>query len=309
MVNEKKSFVLLQKFKSTENMQLTKRTFLTFILLSFTISLFPQSTKDIEANKREMNKIRQSGEQYTSAIGDGETLSEAYENAYRNLAMNIYTEVRSTTSTTVSTTQSNGNLEGETTFSNQSEITTNLQISGTALIIGKPGVPNKKNNKYSVFVYIESSLADQIRAEKMQDVADKKKEQKEAELREEEALQREIDFYYRQGIYNLEKLSIGNALKSFFSGYVLSTGTYAKIEDGPADIVFANLIEQVLDNITVICEDNQFYEVNKSQKLFKKKLMFYYTVGEIRKKLDGLNFDYNDGYKYTSGATVRNKPY
>ena len=304
------NFVLLQKLLSTRYMKTIKLTLsLIFLLLGTTV--YAQNVEDIEANLKTMERIKKDTEHYIHESASDKSYELAIDKAVGLLARQIMTDVQSESTMTMEEKNINGEITGSTSFSNVIKTASDIRVTGyQSLLVGKP---TKKSNNYTAFVYITTERVSEIIEEQKQAEAKAAEETKQAKMKaareREKKLNDDVNFYYNQGLKSLSSLRIGNALKSFYSGYIISSGTQATIKrdgDQPADAVFIQLLDETLHNITIICEVDDEENLDKKATIFKKQLGFYYRSDDnILKKLDGLDFKYNDGNKYVNGARVR----
>lgn len=279
--------------------KMRKLCLIVIVLFSCHFCLTAQTAKDLEANRQIMNQVILDRDNNICAVGDGDTYEDALNDAIQKLAGQIYSHVESQTTNKLLSKTLDGDVTEETYFSSDFKSTTNLDLHGyQALPIE---IPSKKSRKYTIFVYIDIEKAEEI-------VAEQKRAEEEAKLMRAEKLKNDINFFYNQGMRSLSDLSIGNALKFFYSGYIIAAGTSVNIERNStlqsAETVFYQLLDETLDNIQVICELEEEEKIDKYQTSFTKQLGFYY--GNPLKKLDGLDFKYNDGNTFVNGARVRN---
>ena len=274
-----------------------KFTLFVIILFSLNLQLNAQSIKDLEANNRIMNEVILDND-YIYALGTGTTYDDAVNDAMKKLAIQIYSHVESQSTSTTTSTITNNDIIEETSFTNDFKSTTNLDLHGHQTLLIE--IPEKKVKDYTVFAYIDSKKAEEIMTEQ-------KLAEEEAIRARTEKLKNDVNFYYTEGMRSLSDLSIGNALKFFYCGYIISSGTRATIEKDsfvqPAEAVFHQLLSETLDNIKVVCEYEEEEQIDKYQISYTKHLGFYY--GDGVKKLDGLDFKYYDGNTFVNGARVR----
>ena len=294
------NFVLLQKILSKRRDMKTVKTVLSIIFLIFGSIAYAQDTDNIEANIKTMDKIINDSEHYLHETAKAESYEKAIDKALGMLARQIMTNVQSESTMIMQEQNLNGEIVSSITFSNVTNTISDVRVSGyQSLMVGKP---SKKSNKYTAFVYISSKKVAEI-------VEGLKQDELNAALEKKKQLDNNVNFYYTQGLNSLETLRIGNALKFFYSGYIISSGTQATIDrngEHPADAVFIQLLDETLHNISIICEYDDEEKTGKNPTIFKRQLGFYYrTSDNVLKKLDGLDFKYNDGNKYVNGAHVR----
>lgn len=276
------------------------RYFTPFVILLFSLNLHlsAQSAKDLEANRLIMNRVILDQENNVWAHGNGETYEEALENALKNLSSQIYSRVESQSLSKIFSTNTSGKITEEISFTSDFKSTTTLDLRGHQTLLIE--MPNKKSKLYTIFAYIDTNKANEI-------VEEQKRAEEEARLNKVEKLKNDINFYYNEGIRSLSELSIGNALKFFYCGYIISSGSQATIErnstNQPAEAVFTQLLDETLNNISVICEYEEEEKIDKYQTSYTKHLGFYY--GTPLRKLDGMDFKYYDGNTFINGARVR----
>lgn len=275
-----------------------KLSLVAIILLSFHLHLSAQTAKDLEANKRIMNEVILDRDNNVCAQGNGETYEEAFKNALQNLSAQIYSRVESQSLSKIVSTNTSGKITEEVSFTSDFKSTTTLDLTGHQTLLIE--MPNKKNKRYTIFAYIDAKKAKEI-------LEEQKRVEEEERLRREEKFKNDVNFYYNEGLHSLSELSIGNALKFFYCGYILSSGSEATIERNssiqPAEAVFTQLLDETLNGISIVCESEEEEHIDKYQTSYTKHLGFYY--GNPLKKLDGLDFKYNDGNTYINGARVR----
>jgi hypothetical protein len=288
----------------------TAKPVLSIIFLLLASIVYAQ---DIKSNQELMSTIISDPEHYHYAIAEAESYDMAVQKAVDRLATQISTKVENEGTIIIHNDEHNGEISSSSHFSNVSKISSDVNLRGYhPLLIGEP---TKKSNTYIVFVYISSERVSEIIEEMKQADTKAAEASRQAEIEaareKERLLDNNVNFYYTQGLNSLSSLRIGNALKFFYSGYIISSGTQATIErDGknqPADVVFIQLLDETLHNIAIICEVDDEDKLDNKTTIFKKQLAFYYRSDDnILKKLDGLDFKYNDGNKYVTGARVRN---
>lgn len=268
------------------------------ILFSFGLYLSAQTPKDLEANRLIMNEVILDHDNNICAHGNGETYEDALNDAKQKLAGHIYSHVEIQTTNKLLSNTINGDLTEETSFSSDFKSTTKLDLQNCQTLLIE--VPGKKNKNYTVFAYIDAKKAEQL-------VAEQKQAEEEEERQKAERLRNDVNYYYNEGMRLLSDMSIGNALKFFYCGYIISSDTQATIERNsttqPAEAVFTQLLDETLSNIQVICEYEEEEHIDKYQTSYTKHLKFYF--GNPPKKLDGVDFKYNDGNTFINGARVR----
>ena len=290
----------------------TVKPFLSFFIILLLGSIaYAQKIDNIEANLKTRDKIIMDPEHYYHETASAETYEKAIDKAIGLLARQIMTTVQNESTIIMQEQHLNGEISSSITFSNVINTISDVQISGyQSLMVGKP---TKKSNKYTAFVFISSERVSKIvedwKQEEIKKAEALKEEEMKAAAERKKQLDKNVNFYYKEGLNSLETLRIGSALKFFYSGYIISYGTQATIKrDGeqPANAVFIQLLDETLHNISIICEVDDEEQTGKTT-IFKKQLGFYYRTNDnVLKKLDGLDFKYNDGNKYVNGARVRN---
>ena len=288
--------VLLHKL-STRLMKTAKlTTSLILILLGLMVH-----AQDIEENRKIMNRIMMDTEHYQYATAVADSFDLAIQNAVGQLAGQIMTNVQSTTTITMEEQDINGEISSATYFSNINKTFTDVRLTDYHVLM--TGKPTKKKKTYEVFVYINS--------EKVEEIIEEIKEAEIVAAREKERqLKNDVRFYYDEGLKAIKDIRIGDALKCFYWGYLLASGTNVEVErfkkSQPADALFSVLLDQTLSNINVLCEGQKTDRVNEFQSLYVKKLGFYYTdSSNVYHRITCLDFKYHNGNTYVDGPRVR----
>ena len=288
--------VLLHKF-STRLMKTTK-LIASFFLILLGLMVHAQN---IEENRKIMNRIMMDTEyyQYASAVAD--SFDVAIQDAVSQLARQIMTNVQSTTTITMEEQDINGEISSATYFSNINKTFTDVRLTDYhVLMVGKP---TKKKKNYEAFVYISSKKVAEI-------IEEIRQSEIEAARERERQLKSDVKFYYDEGTKAIKDIRIGDALKCFYWGYLLSSGTNVELErfnkSQPAEALFSRLLDQTLSNINVLCEGQKTERVNEFQSLYVKDLGFYYTdSSNVYHRITCLDFKYNNGNTYVDGPRVR----
>ena len=247
-----------------------------------------------------MNNIMMDHENYLYATAVADSFDLAVKEATGMLASQIMTDVKSESKSSLSSMTNNGDFSESSYFSNITETFTNVQLSDyQVLMIDKP---TKKSKTYTAFVYISSKRVAEI-------IKDMKQAEEKAAAERFNKLKTDINFYYDEGNRALSDIRIGDALKYYFWGYALSSGTKISIERNgniqPAEPLFSSLIDRTLDAINIVCTEEKEEQVNEYQTTYTKQLAFYYNQDNSYKKITCLDFSYHNGYTYIGGPRVR----
>lgn len=274
-----------------------KRFFTTLILMFF--GLFSMA-QDIENNKQIMNRIIMDEDAYLYSIAIADTFDLAVKEAVGMLANQIVTNVKSVSTSSVSSEVGNDTFSETSYFSSIVQTFTDVRLSEYhVLMVDKPG---KKNKSYAAFVYISSDKVREI-------IDEMKRAEEEAAIERFEKLKKDVNFYFDEGMRALDDIRIGDALKYFYWGYVMSINTKANIDRNnvsqPAAPVFSALLDQTLDAIKVVCEKETEEQVNEYQTYYVKQLAFYYKQKGTYKKITCLDFKYYNGNTFVTGPRVR----
>ena len=264
------------------------------------LSMMAQA-QNIEANRKTMNKIIMDTEHYHHATAVADSFDLAINDAVAMLASQIMTNVRSEASSVIMEQNLNGEISGSSYFSNVIKTFTDVRLTDYhVLMVGKP---TKKTKTYTAFVYISSERVSEI-------IEELKQAEIEAAIEREKQLKNDINFYYDEGLRAINDIRIGDALKYFYWGYLISSDTKMVLERNekkqPADAVFSLLLDQTLSNINIICEGQKEERINEFQSLYVKQLGFYYKTGDNSyKRITCLDFKYHNGNTYVEGPRVR----
>ena len=257
--------------------------------------------QDIEENRKIMNRIMMDTEHYQYATAVADSFDLAIQNAVGQLAGQIMTNVQSTTTITMEEQDINGEISSATYFSNINKTFTDVRLTDYHVLM--TGKPTKKKKTYEVFVYINSEKVEEI-------IEEIKEAEIEAAREKERQLKNDVRFYYDEGLKAIKDIRIGDALKCFYWGYLLASGTNVEVErfkkSQPADALFSVLLDQTLSNINVLCEGQKTDRVNEFQSLYVKKLGFYYTdSSNVYHRITCLDFKYHNGNTSVDGPRVR----
>ena len=290
-------FVYLHDFTPTSPMKTIKLAIL-FVFLSFCTIVHAQN---IEANRKIMNQIIMDPEHYHHATAVADSFDIAIRDAVGMLASQIMTDVKSEGTTTMKEQYINGKLSSSTYFSNVINTFTDVRLSDYhVLMVGKP---SKKTKNYTAFVYIGSDRVKEI-------INELEQAEIEAALERERQLKIDVNFYYEEGLRAINEIRIGDALKFFYWGFLIASDTKVELErngkNQPADAVFSLLIDETLNNISIVCEEQKEEQINEFQTLYVKQLGFYYrTDNDSYRRITCLDFKYNNGNTYVEGPRVR----
>lgn len=256
--------------------------------------------QNIEANRKIMNQIIMDPERYHHATAVADTFELAINDAVGMLASQIMTSVKSEGTSTMQEQNVDGQLSSNSYYSNVIKTFTDVRLTDYhVLMVGKP---NKKAKNYTAFVYISSDRAREI-------IEELKQAEIEAAMERERQLKNDVNFYYEEGLRAVNEVRIGDALKFFYWGYLITSDTKVELERNgkkqPADAVFSLLIDETLSNINIVCEEEKEERINEFQTLYVKQLGFYYKTDDITRRITCLDFKYNNGNTYVEGPRVR----
>lgn len=270
----------------------------TFILILLGLIAHAQ---DIEANREIMNRIMMEIDRYQYATAVADSFDLAIQDAVSQLAGQIMTNVQSETTITQAEQEVNGEISSTSYFSNISKTFTDVRLTDYHVLM--TAKPTKKKKTYEAFVYISSEKVAEI-------IEEIKQTEIEAARERERQLKSDVKFYYDEGLRAINDIRIGDALKCFYWGYLLASGTNVELErdktSQPAEAVFSLLLDQTLNNIDVLCEGQKTEKINEFQSIYVKKLGFYYKTNKNDyRKITCLDFKYNNGNTYVEGPRVR----
>lgn len=276
-----------------------RRQFVLIALLLFACnSIFAQdpviSPKRIKDNQDKVKSI-QAKQDVIFSYGSGTTYDLARQDAIKKLASKINVTIENTTK--INRTVNKG-IETEKFFSEVSDLFSSVRFPYYYdYVVGF----DKKRNIYTVFCCIKKEDMER-ELEKLKD------EEKEEEARRIEDLQLNINYYYEHGVKSVNNYKIGEALKEFYSGYLLSLEEKGlQIEyDGkrfPANLEFRDKLDETLGNIRVQCI-KESEEDDGMMTIYKKDLGFYYKNEEGYKEISNLDFEFFNGDTWKQGPSV-----
>ena len=271
-----------------------KRTLLTFILTSFFLAL---SAQNIDRDRRIMERVMADNDKYSYASASHDTLEVAVKNAVAMLASQIVTDVRVQAKSEIHSVTGNGDVEERLFFDQIAETFTNVRLKDYhTLVVAKP---DRKNTKYTAFVYIEKESIAQIYAEI-------EEEEREARQAREIKTSKDVNFYYNEGCKAVKDVRIGDALKYWYWAYALSIGTNVTIGTEPATRFLESKIDRLLSDIQVTAISCEKMKINDLQEKYNVILDIQYKdEASALHKVTNLDFEYNDGYTQQKGARVR----
>ena len=276
-----------------------RRQFVLIALLLFACnSIFAQdpviSPKRIKENQDKVKSI-QAKQDVIFSYGSGTTYDLARQDAIKKLASKINVTIENTTK--INRTVNKG-IETEKFFSEVSDLFSSVRFPYYYdYVVGF----DKKRNIYTVFCCIKKEDMER-ELEKLKD------EEKEEEARRIEDLQLNINYYYEHGVKSVNNYKIGEALKEFYSGYLLSLeekGLQIEYDDKrfPANLEFRDKLDETLGNIRVQCI-KESEEDDGMMTIYKKDLGFYYKNEEGYKEISNLDFEFFNGDTWKQGPSV-----
>ncbi len=276
-----------------------RRQFVLIALLLFACnSIFAQdpviSPKRIKDNQDKVKSI-QAKQDVIFSYGSGTTYDLARQDAIKKLASKINVTIENTTK--INRTVNKG-IETEKFFSEVSDLFSSVRFPYYYdYVVGF----DKKRNIYTVFCCIKKEDMER-ELEKLKD------EEKEEESRRIEDLQLNINYYYEHGVKSVNNYKIGEALKEFYSGYLLSLeekGLQIEYDDKrfPANLEFRDKLDETLGNIRVQCI-KESEEDDGMMTIYKKDLGFYYKNEEGYKEISNLDFEFFNGDTWKQGPSV-----
>lgn len=268
--------------------------FVFVILISFLACSI--QAQNVEDNIALMNKVKARPSEFLFAEGAAATFDEAKNLAIQYLSEQIQVDVKSSTDIVMKEIQKGDEVYYEEYFKRTAEVSSKLKLSGCkALMIG---VPSRKNKDYVAFAYISKVDINKTLADIKQD--------------EENAIEKrkdDIKYFYENGQHSLKTLRIGDALKSFYSGYVLAKGTPCKLSVGgekvPADKHLESMINNVLGAVQVEVTDVNEEILNGIQSNFKISLLFTYRHDGKTEKITNIDFIANAGDGWSNNIRVK----
>lgn len=280
-----------------------KRVSLIFSLgLLFLLSsnVMAQSKDHIAGNVSIMKRIMAESDRYSYATAMADTFDMAVNHAVQFLASQISTKVMVNSEYAVSSKTEDKQLYESEMFRQVANTFTDVNLKDYHVLM--VGAPSRKKSEYTAFVYIGNDKVDEIIREIQ--------EKEEAALAEKaRILAKDIQFYYDEGCRSLQDLRIGDALKYFYWGAALSSGTEITVKDEgvvmTAHPLFDALIDRTMSKIIVQAGCLQENKVNDFQSSYHVQLAFFFKEGKVLEKITNLDFSYHDGNTYLSGARVR----
>lgn len=248
------------------------------------------SAQDVKQARTIMEQVQAASNRYLFASASADSLEQAKANAVQQLASQIMTEVKVYSNYDLSHRLENGNLDETVLFKQVSETFTNVRLTDyQTLVVGKP---DKRNKKYTVFVYIDKTKVKEI----YQEIEEREREAQEERLKE---LTTNVRHYYSEGCKAVKDVRLGDALKYWYWSYALSLGTNVTIEQGgraePAARLVETQIEKLLNAIHVTAIAYQQEPINDFQNKYKVTLNIEYEDKGVAKKVTNLDYKYNDG--------------
>ena len=271
-----------------------KRIIFALILSTLFLSL---SAQDIDRDRRIMERVMADTDKYSYASASHDTLEVAVKNAVAMLASQIVTDVKVQAKSEIHSVTGNGDIEERLFYDQIAETFTNVRLKDYhTLVVAKP---DRKNSKYTAFVYIEKESIAQIYAEI-------EEEEREARQAREVQASKDVNFYYNEGRKAVKDVRIGDALKYWYWAYALSIGTNVTIGTEPATRFLETKIDQLLSNIQVTAISCDQVKINDLQEKYNVILNIQYKdEASILHKVTNLDYEYNDGYTQQKGARVR----
>lgn len=261
------------------------------LLPIFTLFLIvTASAQDVKQARAIKEQVQAASNRYLFASASADSLEQAKANAVLQLASQIMTEVKVYSNYDLSHRLENGNLDETVLFKQVSETFTNVRLTDyQTLVVGKP---DKKNKKYTVFVYIDKTKVKEI----YQEIEERERE---AQEEREKELTTNVRHYYSEGCKAVKDVRLGDALKYWYWSYALSLGTNVTIEQGgraePAARLVETQIEKLLNAIHVTAIAYQQEPINDFQNKYKVTLNIEYVDKGVAKKVTNLDYKYNDG--------------
>ena len=245
-----------------------------------------------------MKKVKDQPEGFLFAEGVGDSIDMARNKALKNLCDQISTNVYS--NTTVKTIEEivGKDIEVKQVFDQVIQTFSNLKLENYQSFI--VGLPKGKDKFYTAFAYIDKKQVDKI-------ITDMAREEVEMYKKRME----DVEYFYENGTNSMKTMRVGDAMKKFYWGYVLSKGTTFKLDtekgNVPADTYLHTKIASLLDNIQVSVADITEEKINSVQSCYKLTLNFTYKDASMKEaeKVTSLAFCVNDGSNWTKNVNVR----
>ncbi len=271
-----------------------KKLLLPLILF---LTFVSASAQDMKQARTIMQQVQAASDQYLFASASADSLDQAKTSAVHQLAGQIMTNVQSYSKYDLTHRMESGEIDETVLFEQVSETFTNVRLTDyQTLVVGKP---ERRNKKYTVFVYIDKGKVKEIYDEIME-------REKEARKEKEEKLASDVHHYYSEGCKAVKDVRIGDALKYWYWSYVLSLGTNITIEQGgrkePAARLVETQIENLMNAIRVTPVAYQQVPINDFQNKYKVILNIEFVDRGMAKKVTNLDYTYNDGITSDQGG-------
>lgn len=278
---------------------MTKSQYMKKLLLPLILFLtfVSASAQDMKQARTIMQQVQASSDRYLFASASADSLDQAKTSAVHQLAGQIMTNVQSYSKYDLTHRMESGEIDETVLFEQVSETFTNVRLTDyQTLVVGKP---ERRNKKYTVFVYIDKGKVKEIYDEIME-------REKEARREKEEKLASDVRHYYSEGCKAVKDVRIGDALKYWYWSYVLSLGTNITIEQGGRNEPAARLVETQIENlmnaIRVTPVAYQQVPINDFQNKYKVILNIEFVDRGMAKKVTNLDYKYNDGITSDQGG-------
>lgn len=272
-----------------------KKLLLPLILF---LTVFAASAQDVKHNRATMQQVQAASDRFLFASASADSLDQAKASAVEQLAGQIMTNVNVYSTYDISHRQENGDIDERVLFKQVSETFSNVRLSEYQTLV--VGMPDKRNKKHTVFVYIDKAKVKEI----YQEIEEREKE---AQKEREEKLTTDVRHYYTQGCRAVKDVRLGDALKYWYWSYVLSLGTNVTIEQGgrkePAARLVESQIEKLLNAIHVTAVGYKEVPINDFQNRYRVTLNIEYVDDKgMAKKVTNLDYKYNDGITSDQGG-------
>ena len=175
---------------------------LLFPLILF-LSVIAASAQDVKHDRAIMQQVQADFDHYLFASASADSLDQAKASAIRQLASQILTDVKGYSNYNLDYHLKNGDIDETVLFKQVSETFTDVRLSEyQPLVVGRP---DKKNNKYTVFVYIDKAKVKEI----YQEIEEREME---AQREREEKLASDVRHYYSEGCNALKDVRLERGL-------------------------------------------------------------------------------------------------
>lgn len=269
--------------------------FTLFFATLFVLVKAQPSDQELAFNNSQMERIKVDS-RFLFAFGYGDSNEAALKDAIINLASKIITNVDIETITRIYLGHKNGTIEEIDESLTTAITTTRVALKQFERFIVKK--PDRKNNRFTAFAFIEKETADEILAEykEMEEFEKKAKEQK---------LDNDVNAYYRHGVKAVEDYRIGDALKNWYWAYAMSLGTNITIMVGkegnqkeePANRYIETEIDKLLGNIQVNAVSFEKKQINEYQVKYDVILNIKYKdTLSVLHNVTNIHYSYYDGY-------------